>query len=81
VAPTPVVGAVRVNSGHRAAVERDVWRAAAVLAASLMLGVFVGQSQLGAYALPQLAALAGVSVSAGERVALADVEFDASDVD
>jgi hypothetical protein len=81
VAHVPVAGGVDESPMRFGRVERDVWRGAALLAASLMLGVFVGQSQLGAHALPQLAALAGVSVSSGERVALADIEFEASDVD
>ncbi len=59
----------------------DVWRAAAVLAASMVLGIFVGQSQLGAQALPKIAALAGVSFASAERLAMADIEIEASDVD
>jgi hypothetical protein len=59
----------------------DGLRAAAVLAASMVLGVFVGQSQLGAQALPKIAALAGVSFASAERLAMADIEFEASDVD
>jgi hypothetical protein len=59
----------------------DVWRAAAVLAASMVLGVFVGQSQLGAHALPKIAALAGVSFASAERLAMAEIEIEASDVD
>jgi hypothetical protein len=59
----------------------DIWRATALLAASMVLGVFVGQSQLGAHALPKIAALAGVSLASAERLAMADIEVEASDVD
>jgi hypothetical protein len=66
-----------VSSGART----DIWRAAALLAASMVLGIFVGQSQLGAHALPKIAALAGVSFASAERLAMADIEIEASDVD
>ncbi len=59
----------------------SLWRAATMLAASLVLGVFVGQSQLGADALPKLAAAAGLSLVTAERLALADIELDATEVD
>jgi hypothetical protein len=59
----------------------DIWRAAAVLAASMVLGVFVGQSQLGAQALPKIAALAGVSFASADRLAMAEIEIEATDVD
>ncbi len=81
-APKRSQGAVRASS-HRAAAQfgTDTWRGAALLAASLMIGVFVGQSQFGAQTLPQLAALAGVSVGTAERIALADIDVEATDVD
>ena len=58
-----------------------LWRGAAMLAASLVLGIFVGQSQLGAYALPKIAAAAGLSLGSTERLALADIELDATELD
>jgi hypothetical protein len=76
VKPMGVAGSSASRQGRT-----DVWRAAAVLAASMVLGVFVGQSQLGAQALPKIAALAGVSFATAERMAMADIEIEASDVD
>jgi hypothetical protein len=67
--------------GHRSAPRYGQWRAAAMLAASLVLGVFVGQTQFGAHALPKIAALAGVSFVSPERLAMAEIELESSDVD
>ena len=61
-------------------VSREMARGAALLAASLMIGVFVGQSQVGARAVPVLQAISGISlISANDRLALLDLHFDQSD--
>jgi hypothetical protein len=63
-------------------VSNELWRGAAMLAASLMIGVFIGQSQLGAHALPALEALSGVSLpGSADRLAMVDLHLDANDVD
>lgn len=80
VNPAPVLRRSVSMTGDKAA-KTSIWRGAAMLAASLVLGVFVGQSQLGAYALPKLAAIAGLSLETPERLALADIELDATEVD
>jgi hypothetical protein len=67
---------------NRARPSGDMWRGAALLAASLMIGIFAGQSQLGARAVPALESLSGVAVSvSAERMALADFYVEANDVD
>ena len=52
----------------------------ALLAASLMIGVFVGQSAIGERAVPALTALAGISVTADQSGAI-DLHTDAGDDD
>ena len=61
-----------------AGTHRELWRGAALLAASLVIGIFVGQSQFGAGALPALEELAGLSSS---RLAMADVHLESVDED
>ena len=60
----------------------DIVRGMAVLAASLVIGIFVGQTQLVARTVPALQALAVDALpGSGDRLALADVQLDAVDED
>jgi hypothetical protein len=61
----------------------QTWRAASLLAASLIVGAFLGQSQLGAHALPAVEQLTGIVLpgSSAQQLALADLRFDSSDED
>jgi hypothetical protein len=63
--------------------KKDWMRGAALLAASLVIGIFVGQSQLGARAVPALEDLTGMSTSAAsaERLAMLDLHIEAVDED
>lgn len=63
--------------------KKDWMRGAALLAASLVIGIFVGQSQLGARAVPALEDLTGMSASAtsAERLAMLDLHIEAVDED
>jgi hypothetical protein len=65
---------------QRRAVGRDSWRGIAVLAASLMIGIFVGQTQFAAGALPAIEALSGVTFGA-DKMAMLATDLDASEVD
>ena len=61
---------------------RHVWRDAMLLAASLTIGVFVGQSQLGTHAVPALEALTGISIpSSNDRLAVLDLQVEPVDED
>ena len=79
--------APRVSAASKARVapggtQHDLWRGAALVAASLLIGIFVGQSQFGAGAVPALEELTGVSLtSPGVRIALADVHLESVDED
>ncbi len=55
-------------------------RGAALLAASLLVGVFVGQSSFGERAVPALEALSGISIPADAGAAV-DLQTDTSDDD
>jgi hypothetical protein len=80
VARAVVAPSIRHVMDSRAS--NELWRGAAMLAASLMIGVFVGQSQLGAHALPALEALSGVSLPGSlDRIAMVDLHLEANDVD
>ena len=59
---------------------RDVVRGAALLAASLIVGVFVGQSQFGAQAVPALEAMTGIVLPADHSPVL-DLHLDVADED
>ena len=74
---------VAVSAGRaRFGADREMWRGVAVLAASLMIGVFAGQSQLAAGAVPALEALTGVSLaSSPDRLAALDMHLDSMDED
>ena len=61
---------------------RDAVRGAALLAASLLIGVFVGQSQLGARAVPALEELTGIASPASvDRLAMLDLHMEGVDED
>lgn len=76
--PARTTGVGRVFHG----LEKDVWRAGALLAASMLIGIFVGQSQLGAGAVPALVDLAGVTLGVStDKMALADLPVEAVDDD
>lgn len=61
---------------------KDWMRGIALLAASLMIGIFVGQSQLGAGAVPALEDLTGISASrSADRLAMLDLHIEAVDED
>ncbi len=61
---------------------RDWMRGVAVLAASLVIGIFVGQSQLGARAVPALEDLTGISAAqSADRLAMLDLHLEAVDED
>ena len=78
-ASVPVVAVTRTP---QRAPDRTPMRAAAVLAASMMIGIFVGQSQWGANALPAFEQLTGMTLpSNAERIALADLHVEAMDDD
>lgn len=60
----------------------DFTRVAALLAASLMIGMFVGQSDVGARVVPALEDLTSLtSPLSAERVAMQDLHFEAVDED
>ena len=76
---TPVLNAPRIA---QRVTDRVPMRAAALLAASLMIGIFAGQSQWGANALPIFEQLTGLTLqSSAERLALADFHVEAIDDD
>lgn len=61
---------------------RHVWRDAVLLAASLTIGVFVGQSQFGTHAVPALEALTGISIPpSSDRLAALDLQVEPVDED
>lgn len=60
--------------------DRGVWRGAALLAASLMIGVFVGQTQFAAHAIPAFEALSGVTLGA-DKMAMLATDLESSEVD
>lgn len=61
---------------------RDAVRGVALLAASLLIGVFVGQSQLGARAVPALEELTGIASPASvDRLAMLDLHMEGVDED
>ena len=70
-------------SGRLGGNGRDLMRrGAALLAASLMMGIFIGQSQLGARAVPAREELTGIGSSASaDRLAMLDLHIDAVDED
>ena len=64
------------------ATERDVVRGVAVLAATLVIGIFVGQTQFVARSVPAIQAFAVDALpGSGDRLALADIHLDAVDED
>ena len=73
---------VRSSGASMGTADRDLWRGAALMAASLIIGIFVGQTQFGAGAVPAIEALTGVALpGSGERLAVADLLIEATDVD
>ena len=75
----PAIAAPRTT--HRAS-DRAPMRAAALLAASMMIGIFVGQSQWGANAVPLVEQLTGITLqSNSERTLLAEFHVEAIDDD
>ena len=57
-------------------------RGAALLAASLVLGIFVGQSPLGARAVPALEELTGINpTGSSARLAMLELHIEAVDED
>ena len=77
-----VAATAAVSRASLPARDRTPMRAAALLAASLMIGVFVGQSQWGANAVPALEQLTGITLQgSAEHIALADFHVEATDDD
>ena len=73
---------VRTGMEPRAVRNTNLWRAASLLAASLIVGIFVGGSPLGADAMPALQQLVGIgSHSIVGQVALADIRIEQIDED
>ena len=70
------------GTAARQSSERHSWRAAMVVAASLVAGIFAGQSPWGASTLPALESLSGLIMPAsGEHLALADIHVEQTDDD
>ncbi len=61
-------------------VRQDLWPGAALLAASLMVGVLLGQSQLGARAIPAMDIISEIT-GTGDRLAALDLQNDTIDDD
>jgi hypothetical protein len=75
--PSP---ALHRSKPRRVAPSQDLWRNAALVAASLILGVYVGQTQLSAYAVPALEEFASRAIGSETRdLALAEAAIDVGD--
>lgn len=73
----PVVQPLAAPPVRKVVFDHSLWRAMALLAASLMIGIFAGQSQIGAGAVPAFEALTDTTFLASyERLALADIHLD-----
>lgn len=80
IASRPLADGVAARS--RVIAGKDWMRGVALLAASLVVGIFVGQSQLGARAVPALEDLTGISASrSADRLAMLDLHIEAVDED
>ena len=78
----PAAPAVAAPRSALRAPDRAPQRAAALLAASMMIGIFVGQSQWGANAVPFVEQLTGITLqSSTERTLLAEFHVEAIDDD
>jgi hypothetical protein len=71
-------GLVTARRGQK--IRHDLWPGAALLAASLMVGVILGQSQIGARAIPALEIIGEIAGS-GDRLAAHDMPLDTIDDD
>jgi len=80
--PGQLPGSARSANIGRRSHDTDLWRGIAALAASLVIGIFAGQSQFAAGAVPALEALAGISLpGSADRLAMADIQLEAENED
>lgn len=76
----PFVRATAQPTPLRRAPNQDLWRNTALIAASLILGVYVGQTQLSVYAIPALEDFANRTIGTETRnIDLAEAAIDVGD--